>query len=74
MWANSSRYIAPIWNEGYILSFGDDLSGGLIQKINPNLTSILFPSKTTIDILILIDFEVEATHIRKHESEFDKPR
>ena len=53
-----SRYIAPLLNEGNILSFGDDLSGGLIKKnkTNPNLFSKLLPLKTTIDIPITISY------------------
>jgi hypothetical protein len=35
MRADLSRYIAPVLNEGNILSFGDDLSGGLINKPTP---------------------------------------
>ena len=41
-------------NEGNILSFGDDLSGGSIKKPNLNLISKLLPLKTTMDIPIII--------------------
>ena len=35
LWAQLSRYIASLLNEGKILWFGDGLSGGLIEKPIP---------------------------------------
>ena len=38
-----SKCVAPLLNEGNMLSSGDDLSGGLIEKPNPDLVSRLLP-------------------------------
>ena len=35
LWAGLSRYIDPPLDKGNILSFGDNLSGGLIKKPTP---------------------------------------
>ena len=44
-------------NEGNILSLGDDLNGGLInKKINPDLFPQLLPLKITIAIPIIINY------------------
>ena len=59
LWVASSRYIAPLLNEGNNFSFGDDLSGGLIKKLNLNLIYKLLPLKTTIGIPIMICYIVE---------------
>ena len=55
---------APLSNEGNILSFGDDLSGGLIKTTNPNLILKLFPHKTTIDIIIIISYILELQRLK----------
>ena len=40
---------APLLKEGNLLLFGDDLSGGLIQKATPILVLKMLPLKTTIN-------------------------
>ena len=59
-----SRYSAPLLNKGNILSFGDDMSGGFIKNLNPNLISKLLPLKTTIDIPIIISYITKLQHIK----------
>ena len=60
--ADLSTCIAPLWNEGNILSFGYDLSEGLIQK-NPKLMSKFMPLKITIDIPIIISYIIRLQHL-----------
>ena len=56
LWVDLSKYIAPLANEGNIMSFQDDLSGGSLNKNQPNLISKLLPLKTTINIPMIISY------------------
>jgi hypothetical protein len=44
--------MAPLLNEGNILSFGNDFSGGMIIKIQPQYWHV----QTSIDIPIMISY------------------
>ena len=54
--------IFRIWAR--FVTFGNDLSGGLIKKTNPILILKLLPPETTNDIPIIISYITRPQHLK----------